>query len=85
MFGPVPTPNKPKEPARCEIDNLTLFVDVIKKTEISKDDVIIVKIKSTAMGINSTVVERVMEENFPGFKVLIIDDTLDIEFVKTTK
>ena len=81
MIGLTPTPLT-KEPAKKDIDNLSLFVDVVKKTEISKDDVIIVRIKSTSMGINSTLVEQVMEEHFPGMKVLIIDDSIDIEIIK---
>jgi hypothetical protein len=84
MIGIAPLP-LPKQPIKKEVDNLSLYVDVVKKTELSQDDVIIVRIKSSAMGINATLVESVMEEHFPGMKVLIIDDTIDIEIIKKPK
>ena len=85
MLGPLPMPNKPKEPPKMQVSNLSLHLDIVKKSEVSKDDVIIVRIKSSAQGINSTLVEQIMDEHFPDNKVLIIDDSLDIEFVKTIK
>ena len=83
MFGVVPTPLQ-QEKAKCEIDNLHLYVDVIKKTELSKDDVIIVRLKSTAMGISARVLSQVMDKHFPDNEVIIIDDTVDLEIVKKT-
>lgn len=71
-----------RETPSCSIDNLQLYVDVIKKTELSKNDILIVKIKSNAMGINSTLLGQVMDEHFPENKVIIIDDTIDIEIIR---
>jgi hypothetical protein len=86
MFGAGLTPVPPKqEKEKCDIDNLHLYVDVIKKTEISENDVIFVKIKSTAMGINARVLSQVMEKHFPENEVIIVDDTIDLEIVTKQK
>ena len=71
-----------RETPSCSVDNISLYVDVIKKTELSKNDILIVKIKSNAMGINSTLLGQVMDKHFPENEVLIIDDTVDIEVIK---
>lgn len=81
MFGAVPTPYT-GEKAKCEIDNLTLYVDVIKKTELTKEDVIFVKIKSATMGINARLLSQIMEKHFPDNEVIIVDDSIDLEVVR---
>jgi hypothetical protein len=81
MFGVVPTPYT-GEKTKCEIDNLSLYVDVIKKTELSKDDVIFVKIKSSTMGINARLLSQIMEKHFPDNEVIIVDDSIDLEVVR---
>lgn len=81
MIGVVPTPYVP-EKGKLEIDNLTLYVDVIKKTELTKDDVIFVKIKSSTMGINARLLGQIMEKHFPDNEVVIVDDSIDLEVVR---
>jgi len=81
MIGVVPVPPA-FEKAESKIDNLHLYVDVIKKTELSKDDVIFVKIKSSTMGINATMLGQVMEKHFPENEVIIVDNSIDLEIVK---
>lgn len=65
-----------------DIKNVHLHFDVIKKTELSKDDIILVKIKSFAKGINAEMVGNVLKEHFPNNESIIIDDSIEIEFVK---
>lgn len=84
MFGAVPTLPQ-QEKSKCEIDNLSLYVDVIKKTELHKDDVILVKIKSSTMRINARMLSQIMDKHFPDNEVIIIDDTIELEIMRKEK